>query len=289
MSFVARCVGVVALVGCSFAGVARADEGAAEVKTEAAEIQLKNGGTMRGTIVTVEPGQRVIVIIAGEQSVIPWAEIAKIVGGTQGSAAPAPTPAPAPLAPAEGGPLVHIESNWPDLELARIDGDVGGGHHQPEYVGPNTITKFMCRAPCDKLVDGRDGHRFFISGPGMVPTESFRLEGLEGHVTARVKGVSMARFTGGFLGTVLGGFFVLSGVAIAGMSYTIDTTPTPEVPDPARQINTVRTIGLVTLGIGAAGFIGGIMLLSEGRTRVELVKAQKGNTGVVVENGILRF
>ncbi|MDI1475467.1 hypothetical protein [Polyangium sp. y55x31] len=289
MSFVARCVGVMALVACSFAGVARADEASVEVKTDAAEIQLKNGGTMRGTIVTVEPGQRVIVIVAGEQSVIPWAEIAKIVGGPQGSAAPAPAPAPAPLAPTEGMPLVHIESNWPELELARIDGDVGGGNHQPEFVGPNTITKYICRAPCDKLVDGRDGHRFYISGPGMVPTESFRLDGLDGHVTARVKGVSLARFTGGFLGTVLGGFFAVSGAAITGMSYTIDTTPTPEVPDPVRQIRTVRTIGLVTLGIGAAGFVGGLMLLSEGRTRIELVKAQNGSTGVVLENGILRF
>ncbi|MDI3292146.1 hypothetical protein, partial [Polyangium sp. 15x6] len=107
MSFVARCVGLVALVGCSLAGVARAEEGAAAVAvtTDATEIQLKNGSTMRGTLVTVEPGQRVIVIIAGEQSVIPWAEIAKIAGGAQGSAAPAPAPTPAPAPAPAPAPL----------------------------------------------------------------------------------------------------------------------------------------------------------------------------------------
>ncbi|MDI1444032.1 hypothetical protein [Polyangium sp. 6x1] len=289
MSFVARCVGVVALVGASFAGVARADEVAAEVETDAAEIQLKNGSTMRGTIVNVEPGQRVIVIVAGEQSVIPWSEIAKIVGGPQGPAAPAPPASAAPLAPGPGVPLVHIESNWPELELARIEGEVGGGYQQPEFVGPNTITKYMCRAPCDKLVDGRDGHRFFISGPGMFPTSSFRLDDLEGPVTARVKGVSLARFTGGILLTTLGVVLGLGGTMFTAASFTMDTTPTPENPNPAQDVRAVRTIGLVTLAMGAGSLVGGIMLLSEGRTRIELVKGQRGSTGVVLENGILRF
>ncbi|HVK70341.1 MAG TPA: hypothetical protein VM694_38070, partial [Polyangium sp.] len=245
------------------------------------------------------PGQRVIVIVAGEQSVIPWSEIAKIAGGPQEAAPPAPPAAPpaapappaaaAPLAPGQGVPFLHIESNWPNVELARIDGEVGGGYQQQAYVGPNTITKFMCSAPCDRLVDGRDGHRFFISGPGMFPSEAFRLDSQEGHVTARVKGVSMARFASGLILVTMGGVLSLGGIMFTAASFTMNGTPTPENNEPMKDVRAVRTIGLVTLGIGVASVVGGAMFLSEGRTRVELVKAQGANTGVVLENGVLRF
>ncbi|TKC95783.1 hypothetical protein [Polyangium fumosum] len=318
MSFVARWVGVVALVGASSAGVARADEvpvpvsvpssGSGSVSvpvpvsvpvavtTGAAEIQLKNGSTMRGTLVNVEPGQRVIVIVAGEQSVIPWSEIAKIAGGPQEAAAPAPPAvpappaAPAPLTPGLGVPFLHIESDWPNVELARVEGEIGGGgyQHQP-YVGPNAITKFVCSVPCNRLVDGRDGHRFFISGPGMFPGESFRLDSQEGPVTVRVKGTSMGRFASGILLVSMGGVLSLGGVMFTAASFTMDTKPTPQDPDPMKDVRAVRTIGLVTLGISVASVVGGAILLSDGRTRVELVKAQGANTGVVLENGVLRF
>ncbi|HVK63971.1 MAG TPA: hypothetical protein VM694_05840 [Polyangium sp.] len=273
MSFVARWVGVVALVGASSAGVARADEdpaaasvtvpGSGSVTTGPAEIQLKNGSTMRGTLVNVEPGQRVIVIVAGEQSVIPWSEIAKIAGGPQEAAPPAPPAAPtplaaaAPLAPGQGVPFLHIESNWPNVELSRIDGEIGGGYQQQAYVGPNAITKFMCSAPCDRLVDGRDGHRFFISGPGMFPTEAFRLDSRAGHVTARVKGTSLARFASGLILVSMGGVLSLGGVMFTAASFTMDTKPSPQDPDPMKDVRAVRTIGLVTLGIGVASVVGG--------------------------------
>jgi len=298
MSSVARWVGALAVVGSTLlASAARADEVAPvaspEATTGAAEIQLKNGGTMRGTIVNVEPGQRVIVIVAGEQSVIPWSEIAKIVGGPKEPAAPAPPPAapPTPTAPTMGMPLIHIESNWSDLELSRIEGDIGGGFQQQQqgYAGPTTISKYVCRAPCDKLVDGRDGHRFFITGPGMFPAPSFRLDDQDGHVTVRVKGTSLGRFTGGVILVALGGVMGLGGAMFTGASFAIDPEPTMENPNPQEDMRVVRTFGLVTLGLGAAGLIGGILLLSEGHTRIEIVKPTAGNTGVVLDKGVLRF
>lgn len=294
MSFVARWVGVVALVGCALPGMARADEGAPEAATAASEVQLKNGSTMRGTIVNVEPGQRVIIIVAGEQSVIPWGEIAQIVGGPKDTAAPAPPPPVAPAAPSgptRGMPFVHIESNWPDVELSRVEGDVGGGYHHQQggYVGPTVISKYVCRAPCDRLVDGRDGHRFFIGGAGMFPAPAFRLDDLDGDVTVRVKGTSIGRFTGGVVLTALGGMLALGGTMFTAVSFAMDPEPTPEQPNPEHERGVVRTFGLVTLGLGAASLVGGLILLSEGRTRIEIVKPQRGNTGVVLENGVLRF
>ncbi len=293
MSFVARWVGALAFVGCSFVGVARADEGAAAASTEPAEIQLKNGSTMRGTIVNVEPGQRVIVIVAGEQSVIPWSDIAKIVGGPQEPAAPAAPAAPAvPTAPTKGMPLVHIESNWPEVELARIDGDIGGGyqHHEMEgFVSAGAISKYVCRAPCDKLVDGRDGHRFFIKGSGMFPSPPFRLDTFDGSVTARVTGTSMSRFTGGVVLAALGGTLTLGGGMFTAFSFLIDPEKTAENPNPEGELRTVRTFGLVLLGMGVASLVGGIVFLSEGRTRIELVPARGRSTGVVLDKGVLRF
>jgi hypothetical protein len=287
------------LVGCLLGGLAHAEEPAASSPpAEAAEIQLKNGDSMRGTIIAVEPGQRVIVIVAGEQSVIPWGDIARIVGGPKeaspSAASTAASPAPAPAAepvPAKGKPMVHIESDWDDAELSRVDGELGAGmYNNSGQIGPQTLSRYVCRAPCNKLVDGREGHKFFISAPGMFPSPMFRLEDYDGQVTARVHGVSLARYMGGVIMAASGGMFVLGGTMFAGISFISENeTPTPENPDPARTARQVRTVGVALAGIGAASLITGIVLLSAGRTRVELIPANRSHTGLVLDHGVLRF
>jgi hypothetical protein len=290
---------VLTLVGCLLGGSAHAEEPAASVApAEAAEIQLKNGGSMRGTIIAVEPGQRVIVIVAGEQSVIPWGDIARIVGGPKeaslsavsAAASPAPAPAAEPV-PAKGMPIVHIESDWADAELSRVDGELGAGmYNNSGQIGPQTLSRYICRAPCDKLVDGREGHKFFISAPGMFPSPMFRLEDLNDQVTARVHGVSLGRYMGGVIMTASGGMFMLGGTMFAGISFISENEkPTPDNPDPARTARQVRAVGVTLAAIGAASLVTGIVLLSVGRTRLELIPAKRGHTGVVLDHGVLRF
>jgi len=281
MGFAARWVGALGFGVCMLAGwEARAEGSASEVAPGAAEIQLKNGSTMRGTIVEIEPGQRVIVIVAGEQSVIPWGEIAQIVDGPAAApaspAAASPAPAsPAPAAPTMGMPFVRIESNWPDVELLRSDG---------------SDSRFVCHVPCNKLVDGREGHRFSISGEGMESSPSFRLEGYDGHVTARVTGVSSNRFMAGLILTNFGGIVTLSGSLFTAIGFGEAGPPTKDTPDPEAEAAESRTTGLVFLGLGAPALIAGIVVLAtQGSTRVEIVETRGSRTGVALDNGILRF
>jgi len=276
-----------------------ADDSAITTQVDSAEVQLKNGELKRGTIVSVEPGQRVIIIIAGEQSVIPWDEVARIVGGpkdpqTASSAQPAvivPPPASSTLpAGAKGVPIVRIESDWADAELSRIDGDIGAGVYNDHHMSQATVSKYICRAPCDKAVDGREGHRFFITAPGMYPSPRFRLDEHEGNITARVHGTSYGRFIGGVVAIGTGSVFTLGGGMFFGMSFlNASEKPSPENPNPERAAADVRNAGLIFGAIGVAGIVTGIALLSSGTTRVEIIKSTPQQTGLILDGGVLRF
>lgn len=264
------------------------------------EVQLKDGETKHGTLVSVEPGKHVILMIAGEQNVIPWADVAKIVSGLKEAPPSTPPSAPpkpqtttktprTPTAPTKGMPFVHVESNWDEVELHRVDGELGAGvYGNKDQVGPQTLSKYICEAPCNKLVDGRDGHRFFFSGPGMYPSQQFRLEQQDGYITARVRGVGLGRLIGGVLLTTTGGMFALSGTMLFGFSY-LEGQPTAENPDPSQGQQTMRTAGMIVGGIGTGMLIGGIYLLSGGRTHVDLIKTPKGETALAWDRGAFRF
>jgi hypothetical protein len=82
--------------------------------------------------------------------------------------------------------------------------------------------------------------------------------------------------------TVLGGgMFVLMGSVSGGSSE-------PREPDELDPVALQRA-GAVTAAVGAGMLVGGIVLLSGGTTRVELVKASGPRTGVYLEGGALRF
>lgn len=291
----APCFSVVFLLHLS----AFADDPAITTQVESSEVQLKNGEFKRGTIVSVEPGQRVIIIIAGEQSIIPWDEIAKIVGNpketptspsVQGSST-APSMAATTLpAGARGVPIVTVESDWENAELSRIDGEIGPGVYTNNQMSQAVVSKYICRAPCNKAIDGREGHRFFITAPGMFPSPHFRLEGYDGNITARIHGTSYGRFIGGVVAIGAGSVFTLGGGMFFGMSFlNASEKPSPENPNPERAAADVRNAGLIFGAIGIAGIVTGIALLSSGTTRVELIKSSPEHTGLVLDNGVLRF
>lgn len=280
----------VLLAAFATVGAARAEEVAVVAPGEGAEIQLKNGNAMRGTLISVEPGQRVIVIVAGEKSIIPWDDIAKIVEGPKAPAAPVSAPAATvPPAPSTKGiPTVHIESTWPQLELLRVDGQIGLGFQNNDGFNSQALSKFVCLAPCDKPVDGSGGHQFVVSAPGMYPSAPFRLNSYAGALTARVHGTSVNRFVGGVVFMGAGITFGLGGLMFVGMSY-IPQEPTADDPHPDRTAQEVRTIGSVIGGVGLAMTIGGIILLSEGRTQVELIKSSRGDAKLIFDRGVFRF
>lgn len=276
-----------------------ADDFAVTAQVESAEIQLKNGEMKRGTIVSVEPGQRVIIIVAGEQSVIPWEEVAKIVGGAKEAPANpdqvativAPAIAPSPvLAGTKGVPIVRIESNWQGAELSRVEGAIGPNVYSTNNSNQGILSKYICQAPCNKAVDGREGHRFFISAPGMLPSPHFHLDGYEGNVIARVHGTSTWRFVGGVMATGAGSIFALGGAMFFGMSFiNASEKPSVENPNPKEASIEVRNAGLAFGAVGFVGLASGIVLLSSGMTRIEIIKSTPKHTGLVLDQGVLRF
>lgn len=276
-----------------------ADDSAITTQVDSAEVQLKNGESKRGTIVSVEPGQRVIIIIAGEQSVIPWDEVAKIVGGPkegptspnmQGSSTALPIAATTLPVGAKGVPIVRIESNWDGAELSRIDGEIGVGVYTDHPMNQGTVSKYLCRAPCEKPIDGREGNKFFITAPGMYPSPRFRLDEHEGHITARIHGTSYGRFIGGVIAIGTGSVFTLGGGMFFGMSFlNANEKPSAENPNPQRAAADVRNVGLVFGAIGIAGIVTGIALLSSGTTRVEIIKDTPERSGLILDRGVLRF
>lgn len=263
-----------------------------------AEIQLKNGSSVHGTLVSVEPGQRVIVIVEGAQSEIPWSDVAQIVGSpkkapnTDPPRVSAATTSPAvPPTPERRLPTVHIESNWPEAELHRVDGGIGYGAQSANDSQANRMfTRFMCVAPCDKAIDSQDGNRFFIAAPGMFPTNEFRLHQYDGPVTARVKGVSFLRVAGGVVAVTMGGTLALGGAALVGFSFVPESkTSSTTNPTPERDETQMRAIGLVVGSVGIIALTGGVMLLSGGLSRVEIIPAKGRQTGLMLDGGTLRF
>ncbi len=289
--------GALILAMLASSGISYADEAAQAGALENSEIQLKNGETKRGTLVSIEPGKKVVVIIAGEQNVIPWEDVAKITAGPKESSpgtppapqTPAPTTTNTPSGPTKGMPFIHVESNWEEVELQRVDGEIGASVYSTKnQIGPQTVSKYICEAPCDKLVDGREGHRFFFSGPGMLPSQQFRLEQRDGYITARVHGMGLGRMVGGVLLTTFGGTFALSGTMLFGLSF-MSTKPTATNPDPDQSAGEMRTAGLIIGGIGTGMLVGGILLVAGGRTRVELLKTDRGETALAWDRGAFRF
>jgi hypothetical protein len=261
------------------------------------EISLKNGGMLRGTVVAVEPDNRATIVVNGRQRTVPWTEIDKVERGkykaevppTPEPAAPepaAPEPAasaePAEPAPAPGAPHVHIEANWPNVEIVRIESGVPVTTDRGTTSG--IVVHPVCKAPCGEVVDGRDGAQFYFAAPGMVSSKTFGLADKSGDITARIKGGSEGRRYGGLAMTIAGGASTLTGgiFLVAGGAMSAD-------PTEAAKGQRMVTVGAVTLGVGATLLVPGIVLLTTNRTSFELVPATPKRTGVRLEGGRIVF
>jgi hypothetical protein len=63
----------------------------------------------------------------------------------------------------------------------------------------------VCAAPCDRVIDGRQGQSFFFNGHGVLKSRTFSLSQYSGDIVARVKPGRPARRVGGIIGLALGG------------------------------------------------------------------------------------
>ena len=258
---------LVALVlSSTLCGVAAAEEATTPSAIGVDTVYLKNGGMLRGTLIAVEPDTQVIIIVAGEKRVVPWADLTRVEQGKETTPPPtAQTTTQAPAAIGPGAPFIHVESDWPDVQLGRIDSEPLSATSAANLGATIAagLVRPVCRAPCDRIVDGRDGTRFVFISPGMVPSDPFFLDNKNGHLVARVQGGSVGKRLGGFMLTTFGGVMTLSGIAVLGLALGTYTLNDPD----ARPLGAA---GGVVFGLGAAQLVPGIMLLANSGTHVEI-------------------
>lgn len=248
------------------------------------EVTLKNGGTVRGTIVSYEPGQDVVIKVYGKKKprTIGWAEVADV---ERGKYAAKPDDEEDDPAPGEAGPgfsedepreapeeipidtnepgvvKVHIESDDPEVALLEI---VGGG----TITGHNFEVDFalgqvLCRTPCDQVIDARDGRPLFFAGDGVTESEPFSLRGKQGDVTINVEAGSAAAKSAGRV-LLYGGIpLAISGGVGLGTGFALSdgggTSP-------------VVIVGAVGLGVGVAAIATAIPLILTSDTEYEIAK-----------------
>lgn len=223
------------------------------------EVSLKNGGTVRGTVVSVEPGSSVVILEAGQREPrrLLWSEVADVQRGK--FAAASSPPAPSADEDEEDEPKrvkVHIDSPEP-VSLDEVAGTqviVYGGR-----VGAITSSRTVCSAPCNRRIEPRPGRVYFVQGEGVTPSSRFEIPPTSaGQVTIGVKPGSSGLRWGGMFMLVTGVTLLVGGAVMAPLGYVVEQEP-------------FAIAGFVGLGVGAGLLGGGIGMIVASTTRVRVV------------------
>jgi hypothetical protein len=265
---------VLAAAVVCFAVTAHADDGADEVT-------LKNGGAIRGTVVSSEPGTSVRIIELGQKEArtIPWGEVADVERGKYATAttaqpasagagyamAPPPVatlPAPEPKLGAPGVVRLHVDSPQPVVIYQH-------GVTQEVQIGAR-IARFeqaraVCSSPCDRVVDGSGGQTFSAAGDFPAPS-TFTVDQLKGDVRVDVRpGSTTMRKLG--LGGIIGG---LTGAAMGGLFWGLGAASQSESGRFASKSDPLPTIGAGILVASGVLLAGGIVLYATSGSRIKL-------------------
>lgn len=249
-------------------------------------MTLKNGGSVRGTVISMEPGSKVVILEYGQEKprTLVWAEVADVQKGKFAKSGPGASPE-APSEAGETGP-----GYAPIKKRRTIEQDDDGADEEPEakrdgvkvhvdspepvelyqqtgaavvrtgrYVTVVGIGQKVCSSPCDVEVDS--GGRYAIVGDGMPSSRVFKIPKGDGSASVKV--------TPGSSGLLIGGITLLSvgGAAIAG---GIGAIVFGSIGDDYVDSEPAYIGGGIALGAGAATLAGGIVMLVFGRTTVEI-------------------
>ncbi|HEY1695966.1 MAG TPA: hypothetical protein VGG39_27555 [Polyangiaceae bacterium] len=229
------------------------------------EVTLKDGGSLRGTVVASEPGTSVTILELGQKEprVVPWAEVS---GVERGKFAPVPAADGKTLVPGTPGVVkLHVESPVP----------VGVYKHRDSYgttARGNAIAldtpRLVCNSPCDTLLDGRLDREFSVVGDQANESDRFRLVGLTGTQDLVVAPGSPSLRSGGVLGLVLG----LPAIGLGGLGAiagAIGTSPRKDGKGFVQNVG-LEKAGFITLGSGVVALVAGIIAIDASGTSLEL-------------------
>ena len=218
-------------------------------------VSLKNGGMLRGTVVAIEPGKEVTILVTGttEARTLPWAEVERVdragVAAPAASSVAAPLPEATPAEPGLGAPRLHIHTDTPGVTLYGDDG---------------LTTRPICPAPCDCVIDGRLGQSFYFGGEGISNSPRFQLATRFGSVEARVAAGSSVSAGNGVLMIIFGGLGFVTGASILLTGALVHS-------------NAMEVGGGITGGVGTPLLVGGIALIAvSGRTKFDLLPPGQG-------------
>lgn len=241
------------------------------------EVILKNGGMVRGTVVSMEPGKNVVLMLpSGEERTIEWDEVEKVERGKhkekdepeEEEPAEAEEPTPVESAPAEAGPApgpgvvrLHIEGDEPGVQLYRVLGTAMA-------VGPGGTAfaqaqEIVCTAPCDQIIDGSKGEPYFFAGDGITASDPFTLTEHQGDIMARVETGSAGARTGGLFMAYTGAPLAAGGIVLTIMGFAMD--------DETGAMDTFKIMGPIMGGVGVALLIPGIVLAAGNSTDYQFV------------------
>ncbi|WP_437982336.1 hypothetical protein [Sorangium sp. So ce117] len=245
------------------------------------EVILKHGGMLRGTVIEIEPGKHVVMIVyrTNEERTVPWDDVERVEPGKHAVRARRPEQRPGPDQPARPGfvrvRIVSLDPGAPAVSLYRWLGntawlspsdktsvhDNGTFSTGSQVYGP-PLGAFECRAPCDLDVDGSRGHEFVLSGDGIVDSIPFNLLDWSAPVTLRVDPGS---FTAHRWGSRMLDWRTFVPPMIVGAALSTAGVLTAERPQPVNLELFVTGLAVSTL----AGFIpltGAILILASRTT-----------------------
>ncbi len=255
------------------------------------EVTLKNGGSVRGTVVSSDPGTSVKIIELGskEPRVIPWSQVSDV---EKGKYAPKAAPQPGAAGPGYGGPPIPVPPAGPPPARMGDPGVVKLHVESPEPVqiiqhedaGTVAIGRYavtfdrmhlVCTSPCDQPIDGRG--QILTAGGDFPGVFRLNLDGRSGDANLTVRPGSWGRRRGGFVAISLGVAAIVGGATL----LVIEKNSGPDFLDPhAQPASTAPGIGITTAG--AVVLAGGIALVATSGSSFKLEGGGGGTeTGAV--------
>lgn len=179
-------------------------------------------------------------------------------------AQPEPPPLIYTVDPASA-PLVYLTPGLPRLH---IDADKPVTlKEETRPPGDKPSVRPVCEAPCDQIIDGRAGQRFFFGGRGVSPSKRFQLGDEHGDLTVRVNPGSSALRGGGIALTVVG-----SVAALVGLSLLL-TDAVLNASSSSPRLRGFDIAGVVTTAAGLPILAGGVVMLTMSSTTYSFLRS----------------
>jgi hypothetical protein len=246
--------------------------GVAPAPVQADTIYLKGGAVVRGTLGVAVAGAPITIQLPNGQTLtIQWSMVDHIDRAS--TPAPPAATAPPPAAVAAQGPpapamvVVHIDTDSPDL-LLQAQSPGGRWNGRGEWTT-------VCAGSCDRPLPL--GVLYRVTGDGVRSSRPFEIGGQPGgHAQLMATTASSGSFTTGIVLASVGGAAAVIGLSLTLLGLLVGTYcgfGTSCTGDAS-----LLTGGLITLGLGTAGIVIGVVLAGgNARSKVQQVAADDGS------------